>query len=137
MVSSGVYLKSDNIRIVTLSGTKENHDRIAEKVHKLNLPLSAEQEEVEVFVQTLKAYCSDNKVDIIFINKRNSKGKHAGGAATFRNEGIIYATSPVSIQVVHPSTLAATDRRHPDLKKLKPKTKDLGIAYDLAFEGLE
>ena len=137
MVSSGIYLKSDNIRIVTLFGTKENHDRIAEKVHKLNLPLSAEQEEIEVFVQTLKAYCSDNKIDIIFINKRNSKGKHAGGAATFRNEGIIYATSKVSVQAVHPSTLAATNRKHSELKLQRPDTKDLGVAYDLAFEGLE
>lgn len=136
MISSGIFLKSDNIRVVTLSGTKENHNRIAKKVHKLQLPISSSKEEIEVFVQTLKAFCSDNQVDLISINRRNHKGTHAGGAATFKNEGIILATSPVPVQLVHPSTLAATERKYTDLKLSRPDTKVLGIAYDLAFEGL-
>lgn len=137
MISSGFFLKSDDIRIVTLSGVRESHERIADKVHKLKLPVSSTKEDVDLFIQTLKAFCSDYKIDLILINYRNYKGPKAGSAATFRNEGIIMATSPVPVHLVHFATIAATNRKYNELKSLKPKTKDLGTAYDLAFEGLE
>ena len=92
MISAGFLLKGGLCRIITLSGTKNQHLRIADKFHKLELASNPSQEDVEVFVQAIKAFCSDNSVDLIFINYRNVKGNHAGGAATFRIEGIILAS---------------------------------------------
>jgi hypothetical protein len=137
MISSGFLLKGNQCRIVTLKGLQNQHDRIAEKFHKLELPANPTQEDVEVFVQTLRAFCTDNSVDLININFRNTKGDHAGGAATFRIEGIILAVSPVPVKPVHSATIAATNRKHSEKKDCKPSTVDLGRAYDLAFEGLE
>jgi len=135
MVASGLLLKGSGIRIVTVTGTKENHHLVAERFHKLEMQ-NPTKEDVEIFVHALKAHCSDNGVDIICLNKRNEKGDRSGGAATFRMEGVILATSPVPIKMVHPGTIAATDRREAANKSKRPATIDLGKAYDLAYEGL-
>jgi len=137
MISAGILLKGGLCRIVTLSGSRNRHIRLADKFHKLELSSNPSQEDVKVFVQTIKAFCSDNSVDLITINYRNTKGDYAGGAATFRVEGIILASSPVPVKQVHPATIVATNRKHSDQKSIKPTTADLGKAYDLAFEGLE
>ena len=137
MVSAGFLLKGNLCRVVTLNGSRSKHTRIADNFHKLELPQNPTKEDVEVFVQTIKAFCSDNSVDIITINFRNAKGDHAGGAATFRIEGIILASSPVPVRKIHSATIAATNRKQSAQKTEKPGTADLGRAYDLAFEGLE
>ena len=105
--------------------------------HKLEFAPNPSQEQVEVFVQAFKAFCSDNYVDLIIINARNTKGDYAGGAATFRIEGIMLASSPVPIIQVHRATITATNRKQSNLKNLRPTAADLGKAYDLAFEGLK
>ena len=137
MISAGFLLKGNLCRVVTLNGSRNQHARIADKFHKLELTPNPSQEDVEVFVQAIKAFCSDNSVDIITINFRNAKGDHAGGAASFRIEGIILASSPVPVKQVHSATIAATNRKSSNQKTIKPSTADLGRSYDLAFEGLE
>ena len=88
MVVGGIMLKGNGARIVNLSGTRANHIRLLDKFHKLELATQPTQADVEAFVQTLKAYCTDNSVDLLCINQRTmGKGKHAGGSASFRNEG--------------------------------------------------
>ncbi len=137
MISAGFLLKGNLCRVVTLNGSRVQHVRVADKFHKLELTANPSQDDVEVFVQTIKAFCSDNSIDLITINFRNAKGDHAGGAATFRIEGIILASSPVPVKQVHPATIAATNRKNSGQKTIKPTTADLGRAYDFAFEGLE
>ena len=89
MISAGFLLKGSLCRVVTLNGSRNQHNRVADKFHKLELPQNPTQEDVKVFVQTVKAFCSDNSVDIITINYRNVTGDRAGGGASFRIEGII------------------------------------------------
>ena len=64
-------------------------------------------------------------------------GQGAGGAATFRTEGIFLATSLCPVDLVHPATIRATDRKDGELKESRPDTQDLSKAYDFAFEALE
>ncbi len=135
MVSAGLLLKGDLIRIVTLTGTREHHKQIAEKVNKLELGADPDQESVQAFCYAFKAFCVDNSIDLAVINKRATSGKGAGGGATFRTEGILLTMCPCPIKFVHPATVKATDRRHSGLKS-RPSTVDLAKAYDLAFEGL-
>ena len=137
MIVVGALLKGNTVRLVTLSGTRPQHARISEKIHKLELPSKPLQEDVEMFVQTFEAFCSDNAVGLICINQRATSGKHAGGAATFRIEGIILAVCTISIRFIHTATMCATERRQAELKTSRPNSNDLGRAYDLAFEGLE
>jgi hypothetical protein len=136
MVISGIYLKANEARIVTLSGSKNSHIFIAPKFNKLALPKNPSQDDVVVFSQAFKAYCTDNSVDKVVINRRATGGQGAGGAGTFLIEGVLLSISPVPVEFVHPATVRATDKRDADKKTEKPSTVDLGKAYDFAFEGL-
>jgi hypothetical protein len=136
MVSAGLLLKGNAARLVTLSGTREKHKQIAQKVNKLELGADPDQATVEAFCHTFRAFCADNNVDIVVINRRATAGQGAGGGATFRTEGILLTMSPCPIKFAHPATIKATDRRQLALKSERPATADLSKAYDLAFEGL-
>ncbi len=137
MISTGILLKGNVARIVTLSGTRKKHEMIAKKINKLELPKFPTKDDVETFVQAFNAHCRDNSVDVVVINKRATTGQGAGGAATFRTEGIFLATSPCPVDLVHPATIGATDRKDGELKESRPDTQDLSKAYDFAFEALE
>jgi hypothetical protein len=136
VVISGIFLKANEARIVTLTGSKENHSLVAPRFNKLALPKNPTQDDVEVFAQAFKAYCADNSIDKVVLNRRATSGQAAGGSGTFLIEGVILAISPTLVEFVHSATIRATDRREGDLKIAKPKTVDLGKAYDVGFEGL-
>lgn len=136
MVVSGIFLKANEARIVTLTGSKNTHKLIAPKINKLSLPKNPTQDDVDIFSQAFKAYCADNSVDKVVINRRVTSGQGAGGAGTFLIEGILLAISPAPIEFVHLATVRATDKRESQKKNLKPDTVDLGKAYDFGFEGL-
>jgi hypothetical protein len=137
MIVAGIFLKSNLARIVTLSGTRKEHSMLSKKFNKLELPKNPTQDDVNVFSLAFRAFCSDNAVDKVVINKRAASGHGAGGAATFRTEGIILAISSVPVSLVHPATVTATHRKVSGLKICRPDTVDLGKAYDFSFEGLE
>ena len=136
MVVIGVLLKGHQARIVTLSGTRESHVLKSPKFDKLELPQHPTQDDVEVFVQAIHAHCVKEGVDKVVINKRSVSGIGAGGAGTFLIEGVLLAVCKAVIEPSHLKTIAATDKRFAHLKVQRPGTKDLGVSYDLAFEGL-
>ena len=136
MVVSGIFLKANEARIVTITGSRNAHKLIAQKINKLSLPKNPTQDEVDVFSQAFKAYCSDNSIDKVVVNRRATSGQGAGGAGTFLIEGILLAVSPAPIEFVHSATVRATDNREGEKKNHKPQTVDLGKAYDFGFEGL-
>jgi len=123
--------------MVSLAGSRLEHSLIGPKINKLTLIKNPSQEEVLAFGAAIARYCAAHNIEQIVLNRRASKGQGAGGAGTFLMEGVILALAGVSVVLVHPATLRATDKRNADLKALKPKTVDLGKAYDLAFELLE
>lgn len=138
MIIGGILLKGNGIRVVTLSGTRSSHKRLLPNFNKLDLPAKPTQQDVATFVQAFKAYCSDNSIDLLCLNQRNSgNGKHAGGSSSFRNEGIILSVSPVPVQLTSPATVAAVLRRHSINPSIRPTTVDLGKAYDFAFAALK
>jgi len=134
MLVAGMFLKANEVRIVTLKGTRDAHELLAQKTNKFTLIKNPTQDEVAAFGEQVKAFCIEHSIDKLVLNRRASKGQGAGGAGTFLMEGVILALSPSNIELVHPATVRATDKRTSELKALKPKTVDLGKAYDLAFE---
>lgn len=136
MVVLGMMLKGNAARLVALSGRQTDHQLLESRVNKIELPKNPSKDDVEIFVQAFKSFCALNAVDLIAINRRATSGQGAGGAGTFLIEGILLATSPCPIDFFHPATIKATDRKKVELKVLRPKTVDLGSAYDLSFERL-
>ena len=136
MVVLGVMLKSNVARLVALTGSQDDHLMVKSKVNKLEIPKHPTRDDVETFVQAFKSFCVVNVVDLVVVNRRATAGQGAGGAATFITEGVMLASSPCPLDFVHPATLKATDRKKGELKTARPETVDLGLAYDLAFQGL-
>lgn len=136
MIVSGVFLKANEARIVTISGNKDSHTLVSPKVNKLSLPKNPTQDDVDIFSKAFKAYCTDSNLDKVIINRRPVSGQGAGGAGTFILEGILLTISPVQIHFVHQATIRATDKREINKKNMRPQTVDLGKAYDIGFEGL-
>ena len=136
IITSGVFLKGNDARIISLSGNRNNHSLVTPKFHKLQLIKNPSQDDVEVFKKAFLSYCSDNNIKIIIINKRTVNGKGAGGSMSFIIEGVLLAIAEIPIKSVHTATIRATDKREIQKKSIKPKTVALGKAYDLAYEGL-
>src|SRR5690554_1615941 len=103
MVVSGIFLKANEARIVTLTGSKDSHKLVAPKINKLYLPKNPTKDDVDAFSQVFRAYCADNRVDKVLVNRRATIGQGAGGAGTFIIEGILLAISPVPIEFIHPA----------------------------------
>ncbi|MCG9728686.1 DUF3010 family protein [Shewanella sp. Isolate13] len=133
---SGCFLKANEVRLVTLAGSRSAHRVIAPKTNKFSLVKNPSQAETREFVAQLKAYLIEHNVSKLVLNRRATTGQGAGGAGTFLMEGAILACVSQEVEFIHPATLRATDKRCSELKLLKPKTVDLGKAYDLAFECL-
>lgn len=136
MVISGIFLKANDARLVTLTGSRDAHTLVAPKINKLSLPKNPTQDDIDIFSQAFKAYCADNSVDKVVINRRLTTGQGAGGAGTFLIEGVLLAVSPAPIEFIHSATVRATEKRESGKKIYKPQTVDLGKAYDFGFEGL-
>lgn len=134
MVVAGLFLKANECRVVTLTGTRTEHQLLAPKFNKLALVKNPTQADVTEFIQIFKAYCLEHQVEQVVINRRATSGQGAGGAGTFLIEGVLLAVSPVAVELIHPATIRATDKRSGTNKSVKPKTVDLGKAYDLAYE---
>ncbi|MCL1137625.1 DUF3010 family protein [Shewanella pneumatophori] len=135
-VVSGLFLKANEVRVVSLSGSRGEHQVIAPKVNKFSLLKNPEQADVKQFIAQLQTYLVEHNVEKVVLNRRATTGQGAGGAGTFLMEGAILASIDVAVEFVHPATLRATDKRCSELKSLKPTTVDLGKAFDLAFESL-
>ncbi|GIU30225.1 DUF3010 family protein [Shewanella schlegeliana] len=135
-VVCGCFLKANEVRLATLAGCRSEHRVIAPKTNKFSLVKNPSQAETREFVAQIKTYLVDHNVSKLVLNRRATTGQGAGGAGTFLMEGAILASVEQEVEFIHPATLRATDKRCSELKQVKPKTVDLGKAYDLAFECL-
>ena len=136
LITTGVFLKGNEVRLVSLDGTRATHRVVATKANKIGIPKAPTVEDIKTFCEAFSAYCTEHHVEQLVLNRRATTGQGAGGAGTFILEGVLLTITPVPLIFVHPATLKATDKRNSELKADKPKTLDLGKAYDLAFEAL-
>ncbi|MFT5789316.1 MAG: hypothetical protein ACI8SJ_001432 [Shewanella sp.] len=136
MIIAGLFLKANEVRVVTLTGERTSHSVIAAKVTKFALLKNPTQTDVVAFIEQINAHIRNHAIAKLVLNRRATTGQGAGGAGTFLMEGAILATCGCEVEFIHPATLRASDKKHSELKSCRPKTVDLGKAYDLAFECL-
>ncbi|MEZ9822773.1 DUF3010 family protein [Shewanella sp. 10N.286.45.A1] len=136
MIIAGLFLKANEVRIVILAGERASHNLVAPKVTKFSLLKNPTQTDVVTFIEQVNTHIASNGVNKVVLNRRATTGQGAGGAGTFLMEGAMLASCSVEIDFIHPATLRASDKKHSELKSCRPKTVDLGKAYDLAFECL-
>lgn len=131
---TGINLKADLLRIVTLSGTKSEHTRLEEKFNKVQIPRDNGVNELKEVRDILISYFKNNSIERVAVNGRAVKGQMAGSPLSFKSEGFLMGILDLEIKNIFSATLRATDRKRADEKSCRPSTKDLGVAYDIAFE---
>jgi hypothetical protein len=106
----GIELKSNEARIVSIETQDSNYNFIAIEVKKFKLKDSKSQQATLDFMSEFKAFFEKNNFDKIAVKERMKRGKFAGGADSFKMEGILH-TLDFPIEIIHSS-------------KIKAKTKD-------------
>ncbi len=69
---------------------------------------------VKSFFERFWGFIRDNHIDRVVIKKRSRRGEYAGGAVTFKIEGLIQLIDGCSIDLIDAQTITAVqkERRH-------------------------
>ncbi len=103
----GIEIKGSVAIFVVLEGTTTDFKVIPTEFKKLNLADSTRQADVKVFYQTISAFFETYQFEKIGIKARGTKGKFAGGATTFKIEGLIQLAANASVTLMHGATIKA------------------------------
>jgi len=95
---------------VILEGTTDDYKIISSPFDKYKLEDSKNQESVKKFKAAIHEFFDYEDFHAIGIKERIAKGRFAGGAMTFKMEGLIQ-TSDYPVQIIHGN-------------RIKAKTKD-------------
>lgn len=96
----GIELKSNEARLVVLEGHLESYDVVQLDTNKIKLEDSKDQQLVQEFRTQMLDFLNWHDFDYIGIKERITKGRFAGGALSFKMEGLIQ-TSDHKVQLVH------------------------------------
>ncbi len=100
----GIELKSSEARIVGIQIVDDEYEFIAAETKKIMLNDSKEQEAVLSFREAFGQFFESNNFDKIGIKERGRKGKFAGGADSFKMEGILQTLNH-PIEILHVNTI--------------------------------
>lgn len=102
----GIELKSNTAIIVSLEIEDKDYKYIATKVKKIKLEDSKSQKATQAFRHDFDVFFQQNNFTKIGIKERMKKGKFAGGADSFKMEGILQ-TLDYPIEIIHTATVKA------------------------------
>lgn len=104
----GIELKSNNMILVVV-----NEDKVVEtKVKKIVLEDDEKQENIRQFCNEFLLFLEENAIEKIFIKKRAKKGTFAGGAVTFKMEGLIQLNPHCSVDLVSPQQMSSYEKKN-------------------------
>ena len=116
----GIELKSNEARIASIEIKDGDYTIIAVQTKKIKLDDSKSQGASMSFKDAFDRFFVENNFDKIGIKERGKRGKFAGGADSFKMEGIIQ-TLPYPIEIIHTNTIKAK------IKDKTLKTGDLNV----------
>ncbi|MFT6807309.1 MAG: hypothetical protein ACJA01_000529 [Saprospiraceae bacterium] len=102
----GIELKSNEARIVSVESNDNEYDFIGSETKKIKLNDSKSQEAAMSFKESFDKFFKSNNFDKVGIKERGRKGKFAGGADSFKMEGILQ-TLNYPIEIIHTNTIKA------------------------------
>ena len=109
----GVELKASDAIVLVIDGTKENFGIIDTGIKKITLGDTNNAEDVQTFKETFHSFVKNHNIDKIGIKKRNTKGQFAGGAISFKIEGIIQLSKDATVELIAPTSISSTIKKEP------------------------
>ena len=109
----GVEIKASDAIVLVIDGTKENFGIIDTGIKKITLGDTNNAEDVQTFKEAFHAFVKNHNIDKIGIKKRNTKGQFAGGAISFKVEGIIQLSKDATVELIAPASISSTIKKEP------------------------
>ncbi len=109
----GIDLKGSEAIVIVLEGTVDQFDIVDTGVAKIILGDTNKSDDVLTFKDTFHSFIKNHNIDHIGIKKRNTKGQFAGGAVSFKMEGLIQLTPNANILLFAPPTISSTVKKNP------------------------
>jgi hypothetical protein len=107
----GIELKGSEAILSLIDKIDENIENIPIAMKKISLGDGESCVQVKSFKETFESFCRENSVDKIVIKKRGKKGDYAGGADTFKMEGIIQVADVPNVILISPQSIAAVQKK--------------------------
>jgi len=104
----GIELKANNMILVVLDG-KEFVDL---KIKKITLENDELQNDIRQFCNEFLLFLEHHGIEKIYVKKRAKKGTFAGGAVTFKMEGLIQLNPHCEVELVSSATISAYEKKH-------------------------
>lgn len=104
----GIELKS-NIASLAIVDDKIYCDN---KIKKIILDDDENQENIRKFCNEFLLFLEQNEIDKVIIKKRAKKGNFAGGAVTFKMEGLIQLNPLCEVNLISSQTISSFEKKN-------------------------
>ncbi len=104
----GIELKANNIILAVI----DNKEYIDLKIKKIILEDDESQEEIRKFCNEFLLFLEQNQIEKIVIKKRAKKGNFAGGAVTFKMEGLIQLNPLCEVELISAQTISSFEKKN-------------------------
>ena len=104
----GIELKANNIILVVLS----DNNYTDTKIKKLIIEDDEKQEDIRKFCNEFLDFLQKNEIEKIYIKKRAKKGTFAGGAVTFKIEGLIQLNPLCSVDLISSQSISTFEKKN-------------------------
>ena len=104
----GIELKANNIILVVLN----DNNYTETKIKKLIIEDDEKQEYIRKFCNEFLDFLQKNEIEKVFIKKRAKKGTFAGGAVTFKIEGLIQLNPLCSVDLISSQSISTFEKKN-------------------------
>jgi len=104
----GIELKANNIILSVI----ENRQFQDIKTKKLTLEDDEKQEDIRKFCNEFLLFLEQENIEKIVIKKRAKKGNFAGGAVTFKLEGLIQLNPLCEVELISAQAISSFEKKN-------------------------
>ena len=104
----GIELKASNMILAVI----ENKEYIDLKIKKITLENDESQDDIRKFCNDFLLFLEQNEIEKVYIKKRAKKGNFAGGAVTFKMEGLIQLNPLCEVELVSAQSISSFEKKN-------------------------
>ncbi|WP_321313235.1 DUF3010 family protein [Halarcobacter sp.] len=104
----GIELKSNQLILAVI---KEN-EFIDLKIKKIVLEDDEKQDDIRKFCNEFLVFLEKNNIEKVYIKKRAKKGNFAGGAVTFKMEGLIQLNPLCEVELISAQSISSFEKKN-------------------------
>ncbi len=128
----GIEIKGSETVLVVLEGEAKDFQTIDCDIRKISIEDTENADDIKNFHKNIKKFVTDESIDIVGVKKRNTKGRFAGGALSFKMEALIQLLDAKTILLPSATIAKNIKKNNPDypegLKKYQHGAFETGFS---------